>query len=137
MLTQSELGSWGESYAARLYERVGFKVLVRNSFNPYGKRLGEIDLVVSRPGILIFVEVKTRVSTKFGLPEESITRLKRARLIKSADWFMSSHQEFQKFQYRIDVCAILVASAVQYLPVGNLDKYVKYSKIITNAVELN
>ena len=137
MLTQSELGCWGESYAARLYERAGFKVLVRNSFNPYGKRLGEIDLVVIRRGILVFVEVKTRISTKFGLPEESITRSKRVRLIKSAQWFIGQHEEFHNTQYRIDVCAILVASSAQYMVAVNLDKYVKYSKIITNAVELN
>lgn len=137
MLTKSELGSWGESYAARLYERVGYKILIRNSYNPYGKRLGEIDLIASRQGILVFVEVKTRISKKFGLPEESITRSKRMRLIKSVEWFISNHQEFQKFVYRIDVCAILIASAAQHLPLGNLDKYVQYSKIITNAVELN
>lgn len=136
MLTQSELGNWGESYAARLYERAGFKILVRNSFNPYGKRLGEIDLIAVRKKLLVFIEVKTRISTKFGLPEENITSFKRLRLIQSCQWFTSNHSEFQSFQFRIDVCAILLARTAQLAKTGNLDKFVKYSKIITNAVEL-
>ncbi len=136
MLTQSELGNWGESYAARLYERAGFKILVRNSFNPYGKRLGEIDLIAVRKKLLVFIEVKTRISTKFGLPEENITSFKRHRLIRSCQWFTSNHSEFQSFQFRIDVCAILLARTAQLAKTGNLDKFVKYSKIITNAVEL-
>lgn len=136
MLTQSELGNWGESYAARLYERAGFKILVRNSFNPYGKRLGEIDLIAVRKKLLVFIEVKTRISTKFGLPEENITSFKRLRLIRSCQWFTSNHSEFKSFQFRIDVCAILLARTAQLAKTGNLDKFVKYSKIITNAVEL-
>lgn len=134
MLTDSQLGAWGEDYAAKLYQKAGYEVILRNSFNPTGKRLGEIDLICRRYQVVVFVEVKTRVSTRFGLPEEAVGHLKRLRLIKSVQWFLSRYPEFNSFRQRIDVCAILLSPQAKTV---NLDKCVKYSKIITNAVELN
>lgn len=136
MITDSQLGAWGEAYAARLYQRAGFQIIIRNSFNSNGKRLGEIDLIVRRKDVLVFVEVKTRISVRFGLPEESIGYSKRQRLIKSARWFLSKFPEFTQLRPRIDVCAILIAESAYHSSNRNLDKFVKYSKIITNAVEL-
>lgn len=136
MVTDSQLGFWGEAYAARLYERAGFQILVRNSFNQTGKRLGEIDLIARRKGLIVFIEVKTRMSRKFGLPEESISYFKRLRLLKSAQWFLSKYSEYQNLSPRIDVCGILLVEAAKHANTQNLDKFVKYSKIITNAVEL-
>lgn len=137
MISDSQLGAWGEAYAARLYQRAGFQILIRNSFNSTGKRLGEIDLIVRRKDVLVFVEVKTRISVHFGLPEESIGYFKRQRLVKSACWFLTKFPEFSQFRPRIDVCAILLAEAARHTTNRNLDKFVKYSKILTNAVELN
>lgn len=131
------LGAWGEHYAARLYVKQGYQLLVKNSFNRTGKQMGEIDLVVLGRNQIIFVEVKTRISSKFGLPEEAISYTKRQRLIKVVTWFLARHSEYQIFRPRIDVCAIMLVEAVKSLPKADLDKFVKYSKIITNAVDLN
>lgn len=137
MITETQLGNWGEAYAAKLYQRAGFQILIRNSFNTTGKRLGEIDLIVRRKDLLVFVEVKTRISQRFGLPEESVSYFKRQRLIRSTQWFLAKFPEFINSRPRIDVCAILLSEAVRHSTKENLDKFVKYSKIITNAVELN
>ncbi|QQS22821.1 YraN family protein [bacterium] len=131
------LGAWGENYAARLYIRQGYKLLTRNSFNHTGKQMGEIDLIVLGKNQIIFVEVKTRVSSKYGLPEEAVPAQKQARLLKVVTWFLARHSQYRNLQPRIDVCAILLSSAARALPASSLDKFVKYSKIITNAVELN
>lgn len=132
-----KLGAWGESYAARLYLRKGFKLLISNSFNRTGKQFGEIDLVMIGRHQIIFVEVKTRVSNYFGLPEEAISAHKRARLIKIVTWFLARNPQYQLLQPRIDICAIMMMEVAKTLPTSDLDKFVKYSKIITNAVELN
>ena len=137
MNINKNIGSWGEFYVARLYLARGYKLLVKNSFNRKGKQLGEIDLILSRKNVLVFVEVKTRVSGKYGYPEESVTYQKQQRIIKAVQWFLNSHSEFQNFQPRIDVCAILLLESAKFCFAPDLDKFVKYSKIITNAVELN
>ena len=137
MNINKNIGAWGEFYAAKLYLTRGYKLLVRNSFNRKGKQLGEIDLILSRNNVLVFVEVKTRASGKYGYPEESVTYQKQQRIIKAVQWFLNSHPEFQNFQPRIDVCAILLLESAKLCFAPDLDKFVKYSKIITNAVELN
>lgn len=137
MITEKQLGNWGEQYAARLYQRAGFAVLFTNSFNHTGKQLGEIDLIVSRKKHLVFVEVKTRMSSRFGLPEETISYFKRQKLIRSIKWFLVKFPEFNNYFPRIDVCAILLNDTAKYLNLSQLDKSVRYSKIYTNAVELN
>jgi putative endonuclease len=43
-------------------------------------RDGELDLVVSRPRLVVFCEVKTRSSLAFGTPAEAVTRTKQRRL---------------------------------------------------------
>ncbi len=136
-LSTQTLGAWGEHYAARLYIKQGYKLLARNSFNRTGKQMGEIDLIMLGRNQIIFVEVKTRVSSRYGLPEEAISAFKQKRIIKIVRWFLARHLEYQIFQPRIDVCAILIAETAKIVPSTNLDKFVKYAKIVTNAVELN
>ncbi|HMQ01706.1 MAG TPA: YraN family protein, partial [Candidatus Doudnabacteria bacterium] len=123
------LGAWGEAYAARLYERAGFQVLLRNSFNRSGKQLGEIDVIARRKDLLTFIEVKTRIAVKFGLPEESISYFKQKRIISSVQWFLAKYPEYAHFRPRIDVCAILLTKAPSISQSRNLDNFVKYSKI--------
>lgn len=137
IISKQSLGAWGEYYAARLYIKQGYKLLVKNSFNHSGKQMGEIDLIVLGKNQIIFVEVKTRFSSKYGLPEEAISNYKKGRLIKIVSWFLARYIQYQNFNPRIDVCAILLTESAKFSPVANLDKFVKYAKIITNAVELN
>lgn len=137
MADVNNIGIWGEDYAARLYARHGFIVLARNSYNHQGKRMGEIDLIVRKRDLLVFVEVKTRLSAKYGLPEEAVNFSKRQKIIRSVNWFLHSFPDYAKFRVRIDVCAIMLNPPAGIGPHINLDKFVKYGKIITNAVELN
>jgi putative endonuclease len=76
-------GERGEALAARHLEALGWTVLARRV------RVGrdEIDLVAVDPGppsALVIVEVRTRVSGRFGSPEESVDRRKVARLYRAA-----------------------------------------------------
>lgn len=130
------IGAWGEYYAARLYVKKGYKLLARNSYNHKGKRYGEIDFVVTHGSKIVFVEVKTRLSNKYGNPEESVTLQKQKRIIKAVQWFLNQHPQFSSYQPRIDVCSIILSEAAAFSFLPDLDKFVKYSKIITNAVEL-
>jgi putative endonuclease len=70
------LGDRGEALAARLLERAGWTILLRNF------RMGrkEIDLVARRGEVVAFVEVKTRAGSGYGHPLEAITWKKRREI---------------------------------------------------------
>ena len=55
--------------------------------------------------LIVFVEVKTRSSSTYGLPEESITAQKRVHMLDSARAYMQAHPELD-VDLRIDVIAI-------------------------------
>lgn len=81
------LGERGERLAAAWYESRGYTVVARN----WRCREGEIDLVVARPGELVFCEVKARSSDRFGTPAEAVTPAKQRRLRLLAARFLAGH----------------------------------------------
>lgn len=70
------LGHAGEDVACRELERRGYSILARR----YRTRFGEIDIVASDAGTTVFVEVKARRGSRFGLAMESIPVWKRRRI---------------------------------------------------------
>ena len=96
-----DLGKWGEKVASEYLANAGYQVIDRNVRTEYG----EIDLIVEQEGILVFVEVKTRQSSAYGYPEESITRLKIDHMIASAEAYLQTNPDFEG-DWRIDVVAI-------------------------------
>ena len=74
------VGTLGEQAAAATLVEQGYSILHRN----YRCRGGELDIVCEKNGVLVFCEVKTRTSARFGLPEEAVTIAKRRRLRKLA-----------------------------------------------------
>src|SRR5690606_20794787 len=81
------LGERGERLAAAWYESRGYTVVARN----WRCREGEIDLVLARPGELVFCEVKARSSDRFGTPAEAVTPAKQRRLRALAARFLADH----------------------------------------------
>jgi len=100
-LSGKALGQWGEALAADYLIEKGYQVLYQNFRTPYG----EIDIVVQKDNVTVFVEVKTRSNTLFGYPEEAITARKRENLIESAQAFLQDRPDIEG-DWRIDVIAI-------------------------------
>lgn len=94
-------GNYGEELAANFLKELGFKILERN----YRIQGGEIDIVAKDKEILVFVEVKTRYSHKFGLPIESITPWKIRPLLKTALFYIQKIKWGEK-PYRLDVISV-------------------------------
>ncbi len=84
---RQRLGTRGEQLAAAWYQARGYAVVARN----WRCREGELDLVVARPGELVFCEVKTRSSHRFGTPAEAVTPAKQRRLRLLAARFLAGH----------------------------------------------
>ncbi len=96
-------GKIGEEIAVKFLIKKGFKILRRNY--RYGK--GEIDIIAMDGDKLIFVEVKTRTSDKFGVPEDSVTIKKRKQLRKIAEAFLQTN-EIEFSECRFDVIGIIM-----------------------------
>jgi len=100
------LGRWGETLAANYLTRKGYSILEQNIRTPYG----EIDLIarksyVDASATTIFVEVKTRTSRTYGLPEVSVTPRKQAHLLAAVQYYLQEHPDLDT-DWRIDVIAI-------------------------------
>jgi putative endonuclease len=100
-LTPKELGIHGEKIAEKYLMGLGYRLLDRN----WRWRKGELDLVAEQAKEIVFVEVKARRSQTYGLPEESITRSKREKLIQTAYAYLNSADRLNA-DWRIDVVAI-------------------------------
>jgi putative endonuclease len=92
------LGIAGEDAVARWYEAAAYEVLDRN----WRCRDGELDLVVRRGSTLVFCEVKTRASTRFGAPVEAVTATKQRRLRTLATRWLAEH-DARRRTLRFDV----------------------------------
>ena len=104
------LGSWGEDLAENYIIKKGYSVLERN----FRCKSGEIDIIVCDGDTLVFVEVKTRQSQKYGLPCEAITAAKLRHLKKAAAYFTAMHKLGQR-DARIDVIEILKTEGKIYI----------------------
>lgn len=102
-----ELGLRGERIAARFLSQRGYTIITTR----WLKRVGEIDIVAydSSTKELVFVEVKTRTSTAYGWPEESVTGRKLEKITKTAEWFLLEKKYPPSQEWRIDVVSIIVA----------------------------
>ena len=105
-----DLGMSGEDYAANYLEASGWRIVERN----YRIRSAEIDLIVERGGLIVFVEVKTRRSKKFGRPAEAVTLNKQRKIIEAASVFMQ-RAEYIGSACRFDVIEIYFEDGAWHL----------------------
>ena len=68
MAAHNELGKWGEEMAARYLLDNGYAILERDWH--YGRR--DLDIIASKDGLLVIVEVRTRSNMTYMQPEESV-----------------------------------------------------------------
>lgn len=118
-MSRKEIGDRGEKLAGEYLKKKGYKLRQQN----YRCRYGEIDIIAEKKKVLVFIEVRTKTGTAFGTPEESVTAVKKEKLIASAMDYLSSHDNLPQ-QWRIDFVAV------------ELDKEGKASRIdlIENAI---
>lgn len=95
------LGKLGEKIACDFLTKKGYKILRNN----YQKLFGEIDIIARDTDILVFFEVKTRTSNKFGSGAEAVTRKKQEKLIKTAYCYLNE-KKMRDNEFRIDVLSI-------------------------------
>lgn len=73
----SKIGKLGEDLATKFLADNGYKIIDRN----FHTRYGEIDLIAQQGDEILFVEVKTRTSNKYGYPEQAVDNSKIKHLL--------------------------------------------------------
>ena len=102
------IGADGETLVASYLEAQGIAIVARN----WRIKEGEIDLVARDGGMLLFVEVKSRTSSRYGHPLESITPIKALRLQRLALAWIATHDQWGA-DYRIDCAAVHFRSGLK------------------------
>ena len=125
MKTNKEVGRWGEKIAAAYLKRKGYSIVDRNFYTPEG----EIDLIAiqkdNEEGVLVFVEVKTRTSEKYGYPEEAFTLKKWGHMLKAIDRYLQDQPDYGD-AWQVDVIAI------QRLIVGKPPDIEHFENVVMN-----
>lgn len=98
-----DLGKAGEEVALKYLKRKKFKI-IKKGFRLYK---GEIDVIAYDRKTLVFIEVKTRRSRNFGLPEESVTTAKQRQIKKIAQGFMAFNN-LENVECRFDVISLIL-----------------------------
>jgi len=78
------LAKQGEKKASSFLKSKGYKILCMN----FRSRLGEIDIIAKDKDSICFIEVKTRRSSNFGLPKDSISKRKINHISRVALYYI-------------------------------------------------
>lgn len=103
MSARADLGRDGEDAAERLYRRLGFRILERN----FRCKAGEVDLVARKGPLLVFCEVKSRRTDRWGDPSENVGFAKQARLRRLAAAWLGARRP-GAVDIRFDVVSVIV-----------------------------
>jgi len=107
MAAHLSLGKKGENMAVDFLTEHNYQVIERN----YKGKKYEIDIIALKAGLLVFVEVKTRATNKFGEPEESVGYHKENHIAAAAEHFME-HFEEEFTDVRYDIISIILNDTI-------------------------
>lgn len=97
------LGDFGEGLACEYLATLGYRVLERN----FSCRAGELDIIALQGDTVVFIEVKTRSSEKYGLPSEAVSSAKQTKIVKTALYYLQRNRLLD-YMCRFDVIEIIV-----------------------------
>lgn len=104
MKVVNPIGKKGETVAAHFLEDKGYRIIELN----FRRNYTELDIIATKDNTTVFVEVKARTSGAFGTPFEAITRSKINNLVKTAQYYMTTHPQLPRAM-RIDAIGITLS----------------------------
>lgn len=104
MANHNELGKRGEQLAVAFLLKLGYEIMKTN----WQEMKFEIDVIAKEKDEVVFVEVKTRSTDVFGVPEEAVTLKKQKHLIEGADFYIQEKEI--DLECRFDVISIILNS---------------------------
>jgi putative endonuclease len=95
------LGMKGEILARKYLKQKKYKILKTN----YKNKIGEIDIIAKDKDCVVFVEVKTRTSEKFGRASEAVDKHKQHKIRSVATVYLMKNKLIDG-QVRFDVIEV-------------------------------
>lgn len=99
-----DLGKAGEDEAVSFLNKQGFRILERN----YRCCYGEIDIIAKEKGAIVFIEVKTRKTLTYGLPQTAVDSRKQKQISRAAANY-TAQKNIKNTPLRFDVVAVNLA----------------------------
>ena len=99
---RQQFGSNSESLAAWYLKKSGYKILEQNYRTP----LGEIDIIAKEKKTIVFVEVKSRRSNRYGNPKWAVTTRKQRKISMVALQYLKSTRQMDN-RARFDVVTVI------------------------------
>lgn len=101
------VGNYGERIACEYLEKQGYNIIDRNFFT----RNAEIDIIAINKDEYVFIEVKTRLSKKYGSPVEAVDKNKIKHITNAAKYYIyKNHLENKNI--RFDVIEVYITEKV-------------------------
>lgn len=94
-------GKQGETKAVLFLKKHGYKILETNFKN----KIGEIDIIAEKDGVIVFVEVKNRSTYGYGRPIEAVDFHKQSKIKKVAEIYLMIKNKYYN-DVRFDVIEI-------------------------------
>lgn len=114
MRNNIETGKRGEQLAKQYLISNGYKILNIN----YRNKIGEIDIVAIDGDILVFAEVKTRTSMKYGYPYEAVNKRKQQKIIYTSLMYLKE-RNIKDIQLRYDIIEVYLTTSTKINHIDN------------------
>jgi len=100
MAEHNDLGKLGEEMAVEFLQKNGYEILETN----WTFQKAEVDIIAKKENILAIIEVKTRSSLDFGLPQDFVKPKKIQLLVKAVNEYVISNDI--DIEVRFDIIAV-------------------------------
>lgn len=101
-MNTKEIGNIGEIRAREYFLSSGYSLVCNN----FRTKTGEIDIIVKKDELLVFVEVKTMPNASPDMLSKVLNTEKQKRIIKTSKRFLQNHREYSNSYIRYDVVVL-------------------------------
>ena len=110
MQRRDQLGRRGEALAEAFLKRKGYEIVERN----WKGKAGEIDIIAKDKKTIVFAEVKTRATEKFGAPVEAVDKTKQEHITRVASEYLQKDKAKKTPPVRFDVISVRIISGTLF-----------------------
>ena len=107
MYINKETGKLGEDIAVNYLKQNRYTILDRN----FECRQGEIDIIALDKKEIVFIEVKTRTSNKYGTPSEAVNKIKQKHMLQTIKYYLYIRNLSDEF-LRIDLIEVYIKNNI-------------------------
>jgi putative endonuclease len=110
MAKHIQTGKLGEALALDFFVNKAYTILEKN----WRYAHWEVDIIASKNDILHFIEIKTRRTKNYGLPEQQVGAKKMEHLVNAAEAYLHAHPKWKRIQFDILAISILKNEPVSF-----------------------